>query len=153
MLNKRSTLMVLALLLAPFVMTGCSSENSTSPVSTQEDSVPPMAPTAWQPKAIGNSALLRWAKNTEADLAGYNVYKYEPNPQNHNSYIVINSQPTTGNTYTINGLTSGMTYYFRTTAVDMSGNESGYSQVMAVSVGVDVETPENPGYPDAQQIM
>jgi len=151
MFNKRSTLMVLALLLAPFVLVGCGSDKTTSPV-TQEDTVAPIAPTAWQPKSEGSTALLRWGRNTETDLAGYNVYQYEPNPQNQNSYIVINSQPTSKNSYAVASLTPGMTYYFRATAVDMSGNESGYSQVMAVTIGTVTQGGEDPGYPDMNQL-
>jgi fibronectin type 3 domain-containing protein len=144
--------MVLTLLLAPFVLTGCSSENTASPITNQEDTVPPMAPTAWQPKADGSSAILRWARNTEADLAGYNVYRYEPNPANQNSYIVVNSQPMATNSYSADGLTPGVTYYYRTTAVDMSGNESAYSQVMAVTIGISDQAGEDPGYPGLNQL-
>ena len=152
MLNKRSILMVLTLLLAPFVLAGCSSDNTTSPVLNQEDTVAPMAPTAWQPKADGGTAVLRWARNTETDLAGYNVYRYDPNPQTQNSYVVINSQPMTKNSYAVDGLTPGMTYYFRTTAVDMSANESGYSQVMAVTIGEAMQGGDDTGYPDINQM-
>ena len=152
MLNKRSSLMVLALLLAPFVLTGCSSENPASPVMNQDDTVPPMAPTAWQPKAEGSSAILRWARNTETDLAGYNLYKYEPNPANQNSYIVVNSQPMVTNTYSADGLTAGMTYHYRSTAVDMSGNESAYSQVMAVTIGTSDQGGQDSEYPNLNQL-
>ena len=152
MLNKRSTLMVLALLLAPFVLAGCSNDKPSSPVINQEDAVPPMAPTAWQPKADGGTVHLRWARNTETDLAGYNIYEYNPNPQDQNSYVVMNSQPLAKNSYAVDGLTPGMTYYFRTTAVDMSGNESGYSQVMAVTLETVVQGGNDPGYPDINQL-
>ncbi len=150
MFNKRSTLMVLALLLAPFVLVGCGNDKTTSP-TMQEDTVAPMAPTAWQPKADGTTALLRWARNTETDLAGYNVYAYEPDPQNQNSYLVVNSEPTAKNSYSVNGLTPGVTYYFKATAVDVSGNESGYSQVMAITIA-DGNTNQDSGYPDINQM-
>ncbi len=150
MLNKRSTLIVLALLLAPFVLAGCS-EKTTSPVTNQVDTVPPLAPTAWQPRADVGIAVLRWARNTETDLAGYNLYRYDPNPQNQNSYIAVTSQPMADNSYSVDGLTPGVTYYFRTTAVDMSGNESGYSQVMAVTPGGAEQGGQDSGYPELNQ--
>jgi uncharacterized protein YcfL len=150
MLNKRSTLMVLALLLAPFVLVGCS-EKTTSPLTSQEDTVPPLAPTAWQPRADGGNTTLRWARNTETDLAGYNVYWYDPNPNNPNSYVALTSQPTVTNSYPVPGLAPGTTYYFKTTAVDMSGNESGYSQVMAVTVEVSDQDVQDSGYPELDQ--
>jgi hypothetical protein len=151
MFDKRSTLMVLALLIAPFVLTGCGSDKTTSPVQ-YEDTVAPMAPTAWQPKADGSIAVLRWARNTETDLAGYNVYKYEPNPQNQNSYVVVNSEPTAKNSYAVAGLTSGVTYYFRSTAVDVSGNESGYSEVMSITIGTGDQSGGTTEYPDINEM-
>jgi len=151
MFSKRSTLMVLALLIAPFVLAGCGSDKTTSPAPYQ-DTVAPMAPTAWQPKSDGSTAQLRWARNTESDLAGYNVYEYEPNPQNQNSYVVLNSEPTAKSSYSVTGLTAGVTYYFRTTAVDVSGNESGYSQVMAVTIGSGEQDGGTTEYPDINQM-
>ncbi len=152
MLNKRSTLIVLALLLAPFVLAGCSSDNSTTrPDIQSEDTVPPMAPTAWQPKLNYDSAVLRWARNTETDLAGYNVYRYSPNPQAQFSYVVMNSQPIPATFYKVEGLVPGVTYYFKMTAVDMSGNESGYSQLIPVMASEGTQ-PESPDYGDLSEL-
>lgn len=134
MFTRRSTLIVLTLLLAPFALAGCGGDKTSSPVTNQVDTVPPTVPSVWQPRAVGATTVLRWAKNAETDLAGYNLYKYDPNPQDQNSYVVVNSQPLVTNRYAVESPAPGVTYYYRTTAVDMSGNESGYSQVMAVTL-------------------
>jgi hypothetical protein len=74
----------------------------------------------------GNAQVtLRWNKNTESDFAQYRIYRsISPNP-------TIKVDSTTGGitdtTKIITGLTNGTTYYFRVTAVDSSGLESGYS--------------------------
>ncbi len=76
-----------------------------------------------------SSATLTWNANTEANLAGYKVYVgttqglYGPpiNVGNVTTYQVLN-------------LTTGQTYYFAATAVDTSGNESGYSNEVSKSI-------------------
>jgi len=139
MLNKRSILIVLALLLAPFMLAGCSSETrTTSPTIDYGDSVPPMAPTALLPLFDGSFAVLQWAPNTETDLAGYNVYRYNPSPDSPYSYTMENPELLTVNSYIVEDIPVGETYFYRTTAVDASGNESGYSDVIAITLEGDI---------------
>ncbi len=74
--------------------------------------------------ALAGSATLHWQANTEPDLAGYRIY-YGTSSRSYGPYISVDKNTTS---YTINNLTEGQTYYFALTAVDTSGNESGYSQ-------------------------
>lgn len=134
MLTRRSTLIVLALLLAPFVLSGCGSDKTTSPVTQSYDTVPPAAPAMNDARTMSGEASIRWQKNTEADLAGYNVYEYAPSPDNENSYHLLNTQVLTNNGYMVAGLTPGSVYYFRVSAVDKAGNESALSRTIAVTV-------------------
>lgn len=134
MLTKRSMLIILALLLAPFVLAGCGSDKTTSPIIDTPDTVPPAAPTFHGARSDYQIAELIWQKNTEADLAGYNVYEYNPSPDWEKSYQRLNSQLITSTAYRVDELTPGMTYYFRMTAVDRSGNESAYSGALPVVV-------------------
>ena len=69
--------------------------------------------------ASNNSAILQWAANQEADLAGYRVYQGTTSGSYGPAMDV-------GNTtlYTAHNLQAGLTYYFATTAYDFSGNES-----------------------------
>ena len=72
--------------------------------------------------AIAASVTLRWQANSEPDISGYNVY-FGTQSRDYGSPIPA------GNTtsYTVDNLTEGTTYYFALTAIDTSGNESGYS--------------------------
>jgi hypothetical protein len=127
-------LIVLALLLAPFVLAGCGSDKTTSPVLGTPDTVPPATPSFRLARSDYGVATVIWQRNTEADLAGYYVYEYDPDPANIQSYQRLNTQALTGSGYRVEGLTPGATYYFRMTAVDESGNESGYSATLPVTV-------------------
>ncbi len=72
-----------------------------------------------------NTAQLEWDPVNDPDLAGYRVYHAvagAPYPP-FGSGINAGSQTT----ITISRLDSGMRYYFRVTAVDNAGNESGFS--------------------------
>lgn len=64
-----------------------------------------------------------WDVNTEPDLAGYRIH-YGTAPGNYSTTVDVGNTTT----YTVNGLASGMRYYFAITAYDTSGNESGFSQ-------------------------
>jgi len=75
---------------------------------------------------------LSWTASPDAKVTGYRVY-YGNAP---GSYVQsfgagIGAGYTT--TYMVNGLASGMTYYFAVTSVDAVGNESGYSNEVSIN--------------------
>jgi hypothetical protein len=65
---------------------------------------------------------LTW--NPSADAAGYNVYR---GTVTGGPYAMINPSLDGTTAYADNTVASGQTYYYVTTAVDASGNQSGYS--------------------------
>jgi fibronectin type 3 domain-containing protein len=80
--------------------------------------------------ATQHSVDLSWNASTGSGVVGYNVYR---GSVSGGPYSKINSALEAGTAYTDNAVTVGQTYYYVTTAVDGSGNESGYSnQVKAV---------------------
>jgi len=83
----------------------------------------------WAPAASwAASVTLRWQANSEPDIAGYNLY-YGTASRDYGPPIP------TGNTtsYTVDNLDEGRTYYFALTALDTSGNESGYSSEISAN--------------------
>ena len=76
------------------------------------------------PVGTGHSAQvsLAWDANTEPNLAGYKIYY---GTASHNYGWVLNVGKVT--TYTVTGLTDGLTYYFAATAYNTSNLESAYS--------------------------
>ncbi len=86
---------------------------------------------------------LKWSKNTESDFLRYHIYG------GTSSSPTTKIDSTTGSisdtTRTVGGLTNGTTYYFRITAVDSAGLESGYSnEVNAKPFGVPTITSFTP---------
>jgi hypothetical protein len=77
----------------------------------------------------GGSVKLSWNANTENDVAGYRIY-FGTSSGNY-SKVEIAGKATT---YTVNDLQEGATYYFVVTAYDNSGNESGYSEEVPVTI-------------------
>ena len=69
---------------------------------------------------VQHSAALTWNASTST-VSGYNVYR---STVSGSSYTKINSSLVTTLTYTDSTVQSGTTYYYVTTAVDASGNES-----------------------------
>jgi fibronectin type 3 domain-containing protein len=86
---------------------------------TPRDLFPPAPPQGLQSIYSAGAVELVWTANTEADLAGYNVYRLENQiPQRVNKQLL--RTPIFRDTTAAPGKT--LTYYV--TAVDLSGNES-----------------------------
>lgn len=71
-----------------------------------------------------HSVALSWDASTSSGVVGYNIYRGNVSG---GPYSKINSALEANPAYTDNTVTAGQTYYYVTTAVDGSGNESGYS--------------------------
>ncbi len=79
----------------------------------------------------GYSVLLNWTASPSSEATGYNVYR---STVNGSGYAKINSSPVAGLTYTDGTVAASQTYYYVTTAVDDSGDESGYSEVLQIII-------------------
>lgn len=89
--------------------------------------------------ALAADATLRWTPNEESDLNEYRVY-YGTASREYGPYVPVPS----GSEYTVEGLEPGRTYFFSVTAVDTSGNESGFSAEVskAIAPAADTVAPE-----------
>jgi fibronectin type 3 domain-containing protein len=67
---------------------------------------------------------LIWAPATDADLAGYNLYRREGD----SAPAKLNSELVRSPSYRDNAVASGKTYYYSASAVDVRGNESARSE-------------------------
>ncbi len=79
----------------------------------------------------GYSVLLKWAASPSSGVTGYNVYRSQVSGS---GFAKINSSLVAGLTYTDATVTTGQTYYYVTTSVNSSGNESAYSEQIEMDI-------------------
>jgi chitodextrinase len=98
---------------------------SASSSATPSDATPPAAPTglAATDAKTGGTLSLSWSANTEADLAGYDVFR-TADPAAPIPWTKLNGSPMAGTTYTDAGLANGTTYWYYLIATDLAGNAS-----------------------------
>lgn len=98
------------------------------------DVYPPAVPSALQAvfSGVGQQLFidLTWAPGSDADLAGYNVYRRESG----GSPGKLNSQLVKTPAYRDIGIASGKRYVYSVSAVDLRGNESARSEEASESV-------------------
>ena len=81
--------------------------------------------------AAAHSVMLKWTASPSSGVTGYNVYR---STAAGTGYSKINSSLVSGLTYTDATVIDGVTYYYVTTSVDSSGDESSYSEQVQMIV-------------------
>jgi len=85
------------------------------------DKVPPAPPVGLKTHARDRRIFLTWEENREPDLAGYHIYEAVDNPE---KFIRLTGTPVLNAGFKAAPRQDGVTYYYRISAVDASGNES-----------------------------
>jgi fibronectin type 3 domain-containing protein/regulation of enolase protein 1 (concanavalin A-like superfamily) len=100
---------------------GTEGTAATASKTRTSDTAAPMTPA--YPTAQGQTTgiYLNWLDNTEADLAGYNVYRASAFD---GTYVKLNGSLLTSSAYVDLSAPGAATSYYRVTAVDGNGNES-----------------------------
>jgi fibronectin type 3 domain-containing protein/predicted small lipoprotein YifL len=106
---------------------------SAAVAATPEDTTPPAQPRGLVAVVAGQTVRLAWEAVTDANLAGYLVYRSETSGR---GYERLTSTPQAGTTFVDNQVRSGQTFYYVVTAVDRSrrANESTPSAEAAIRV-------------------
>ena len=98
------------------------------------DVFPPAVPSGLQAVFSGPGQKpfidLVWAPDTDADLAGYNVYRHEQGTEP----TKINSEPSKSAAFRDSQVSSGHKYSYSVSAVDTRGNESAQSEEASETV-------------------
>ncbi len=107
----------------------------TPPVKVfAHDVFPPAVPSGLQAVYSGAGQQpfidLIWAPDTEADLAGYNVFRHEAGGESVKINSVLVRAPALRDT----NVASGKNYFYSVSAVDVRGNESTRSQEASEAV-------------------
>jgi hypothetical protein len=109
--------------------------DDTSPVRVvAHDIFPPSVPAGLQAVFSGEGQKpfidIIWAPVTNADLAGYNIFRREGD----GSAVKVNAELVKSPAYRDSGVAAGKTYTYSVSAVDVRGNESGKSEETSESV-------------------
>ncbi len=105
-------------------------EGDDTPVASvfAHDVFPPAVPTGLQAvfSGVGQAPFvdLVWSPNTEADLAGYNVFRREEN----GSTVKLNPEPVKTPAFRDAQVQSGKKYFYSVSAIDERNNESAKSE-------------------------
>jgi hypothetical protein len=109
-------------------------EDSRETKVVAHDIFPPAVPSGLEAVASGVGQPpfvdLIWAPNTDADLAGYNIYRHEQGGQP----MKINSEPVKTPVFRDATAVGGKKYFYSITAVDLRGNESARSEEASETV-------------------
>ena len=119
---------VLALAVTAFA--GCATDNPLSPGGI--DASAPGAPTNLIAEDRAGSLVLSWDASSDADVVGYDVYRYAPDPARENSYVKVNSGLVVGTEFIIADAASSPSWY-RVKAVDAGSNASTASGALAAA--------------------
>lgn len=113
-------------------------DDSASVRVIAHDVFPPAVPTGLQAAYSGEGQKpfidLIWAPVTNADLAGYNVYRGEAGGSAVAKMVKLNSALVASPAYRDTAVTSGKTYRYSVSSVDVRGNESQRSEETSESV-------------------
>lgn len=88
-------------------------------VQGQTDSIPPVTPANVQAFGYEKNVDIEWYHNSEADLAGYRIYKW-----NGNEYVFYTNISKDKSYLALNVGVLGISYSFKVSAYDLNGNES-----------------------------
>jgi hypothetical protein len=140
--KMRDLKLVFVVLAGLIIFAGACSKEDNLGLPTV-DTVPPAPPVGVQIESESESELVavRWSENAESDLAGYRVYKSSDKngPFNQVSEALVYCP-----WFYDEVLPLEMTFY-KITALDQSGNESAFSQLVGVYYNTDrKDHPEAP---------
>jgi hypothetical protein len=130
MVARRSvSLAVLALAVA--ALAGCATDNPLTP-NGGIDATAPSAPTHLVAEDRAGSLVISWDASADADVVGYDVFRYSPDPARENSYVKINSGLVVGTEYVVADAPALASWY-RVKAVDAGANASSASGALAAA--------------------
>jgi hypothetical protein len=146
-MSLRRVLFAAVLAVSVVAVSGCATDNPVSSLSGL-DATAPGAPTMLKAEDHDGSLVLSWSASADADVAGYNVYRYAPDPARENSYVKINGALVTGTRFAVTDAGSDPSWY-RIKAVDTSANASAASAAIEGytlgAMGTNDPQPREPG--------
>jgi len=110
-------------------LAGCGTDNPLTGGSSALDSTPPSSPTNVLAEQRSSDLVLTWDASSDADVQGYDVYRYSPDPTRENAYVKVNVSLVTDTEFPVADATAALAWY-RVKAVDTSANVSAASSAV-----------------------
>ncbi|MEW6196505.1 MAG: hypothetical protein AB1521_15250 [Bacteroidota bacterium] len=108
------------------ILYACEREKITEPI---DDSIPPSIPTGLNVYGASDGEIgIEWVRNYESNLKGYNIYRSQSADAN---FLFIDF--TTSDYYIDDSLDYNTTYYYKITAINRIGKESGFSLIVSAT--------------------
>ena len=108
---------------------------TAGPTTSTKDNVAPAAPVMATPLAAVGGAFLKWTNPSDLDVDKIKVYQNTTNNSGTATLIAtVNAAPSTAGGYAVTGVTTGGLRYYWTKATDTSGNDSGFSNGVSVTI-------------------
>jgi hypothetical protein len=149
-MTLRRVLSIAVLAVSVVAVSGCATDNPVSSLSGL-DATAPGAPSSILAVDRDGALVLTWNASADADVAGYNVYRYSPDPARENAYVKINGALITGTEYAVTDASSDPSWY-RIKAVDTSANTSAASgAVQGAALGAPGTVDNLPGEPGIEK--
>jgi fibronectin type 3 domain-containing protein len=106
-----------------------SSFSDTASAETP-DETPPLSPKGFGIKSLSHDRVtLNWSTNTEIDISGYNIYR---SMFEDVKFTKINSETIIDLEFTDSNLQEAEDYFYKLTALDLTGLESNFSKTVMV---------------------
>lgn len=143
MKSPRTVVSMLVALTLVALVSGCSKKST--PLGLEAlDEAPPAAPTqlVQVPEDGSGSSFLQWAPSSSANVAGYEVYRYDASLQPADPYVLAAETGASTTRYQLPAYPQMTDLYYRLRAVSATGVKSEWSAMAMVTVG---PGPSGPG--------
>jgi hypothetical protein len=140
---------MLTLIALAGLLSSCGTGSTPTAPGSTVDSTPPPAPSELaQAPDVSGGQQLEWSASPAGDVAGYQVFAYDPSPDRDNAYVQIGETAAGVNHWTLPASSQAETQYYRVRAVDVAGNHSALSADFAAKIGPPGSVGTNPSGTD-----
>lgn len=131
----KKSLFVMAAAVLAVTSYGCGAGQNPAAPAASLDSSPPQAPVGLvQTVDASNQSIVQWTPNSEADLGGYQVYLYSPDPTRDNAYVLAATLAAGQTSWDLPDADGSTTSWVKLCALDRTGNRSAESAALQVTL-------------------
>lgn len=136
MKSSRMLFPTLVALSLAVLLSGCG-QNSTPTGVMALDETAPAAPSQLMKESdpANPNGWLAWEPSTSANVAGYEVYQYSPDPAREDAYLLVGQTDATTTEYALPFSYQSQTVYYRLKAVSTAGIKSSWSATAGIGIG------------------